>query len=80
MSIFVEVKSVEKKCPVIINLDHVVEIAPLSAGGCVLFVNDGAGKYNLNVEDNYDLFKQFALHTVSAEDVAKKIASLKGSK
>ena len=34
MSIFVEVKSVEKKSPVIINLEHVIEIAPLISGGC----------------------------------------------
>jgi len=29
MSTFVEVHSNEKNCPVIINLEHVVEIAPL---------------------------------------------------
>ena len=28
MSLFVEVQSVDKDCPVIINLDEVIEIAP----------------------------------------------------
>jgi len=78
MSLFVEVQSVDKNCPVIINLEHVVEIAPLAAGGCALFLNDGTGKYDIKVKDEYTLFKQFALETVSAEDIAKKIAKLKG--
>jgi hypothetical protein len=30
MSMFVEVNSVDKGCPVIINLDQVIEIAPLA--------------------------------------------------
>ena len=42
MSMFVEVTSVEKDCVVIINIEHIVEIAPLNEGGCVLFFNDGA--------------------------------------
>ena len=33
MSLFVEVDSVDKGCQVIINLDEVVEIAPLVEGG-----------------------------------------------
>ena len=33
MSLFVEVNSVDKGCPVIINLDHIIEIAPLATGG-----------------------------------------------
>ena len=78
MSLFVEVQSVEKNCPVIINLEHVVEIAPLAAGGCALFLSDGTGKYDIKVKDEYSMFKQFALETVSAEDIAKKIAKLKG--
>ena len=78
MSLFVEVQSVDKNCPVIINLEHVVEIAPLAAGGCALFLNDGTGKYDIKVKDEYSMFKQFALETVSAEDIAKKIAKLKG--
>jgi len=75
MSLFVEVDSIEKNCPVIINLDEVAEIAPLAAGGCALFTLDGAGmnsKNALKVSNSYDDFKQFAMQTVSAEDIAKR--------
>jgi hypothetical protein len=77
MSLFVEVNSVDKGCPVIINLDHVIEIAPLTAGGCALFMVDtsniGAGaKSSFRVTENYDMFKQFAMQTVTAEDIAKR--------
>lgn len=81
MSMFVEVQSVTKGCSVIINLEHVIEIAPLNAGGTALFINDPnvpGGRSEYKVEDSYDLFKQFALQTVSADDIAKKIAKLKG--
>lgn len=78
MSTFVEVNSLEKNSLVIINLDHIVEIAPLAAGGCVLFLNDGTGKYDIKVTDSYEMFRQFAMQTVSAEDIANKIANLKG--
>lgn len=75
MSLFVEVNSVEKGCKVIINLDHIVEIAPLSSGGCALFMSDAAGvnsKTALRVSDNYELFKQFAMQTVTADDIARR--------
>jgi len=75
MATFVEVESVEKSCKVIVNLDEVIEIAPLSAGGCVLFFNDSAavnGKSAYHVKDSYNQFKQFALETVSAEDIAAR--------
>lgn len=75
MSLFVEVTSVEKGCPVIINLDHIVEIAPLASGGCALFMSDSAGmnsKMAMRVSENYDLFKQFAMQTVTAEDIRKR--------
>lgn len=75
MSTFIEVQSVEKNCQVIINLDQVLEIAPLAVGGCALFFADSAavnGKTAMHVKDSYDLFKQFALQTVSADDIAKK--------
>jgi hypothetical protein len=75
MSLFVEVHSEEKKCQVIINLDHIVEIAPLKDGGCILYTVDGAGmnsKMGLKVTDSYELFKQFAMQTVTAEDIAKR--------
>jgi hypothetical protein len=75
MSLFVEVNSVEKGCPVIINLDHIIEIAPLASGGCALFTLDGAGmnsKNAMRVTDSYDQFKQFAMQTVSADDIARR--------
>ena len=78
MSLFVEVNSVEKQCQVIINLEHVTEIIPLTAGGCILMFNDSMGKYDMKVSDSYELFRQFAMQTVSSEDIAKKIKSLKG--
>jgi hypothetical protein len=72
---FVEVNSVEKGCPVIVNMDHIVEIAPLREGGCALFMSDGAGmnsKTALKVTDSYDQFKQFAITPVSADDIARR--------
>ena len=75
MSLFVEVDSIEKGCPVIINLDHIIEIAPLVTGGCALFTLDGAGmnsKNSMKVSNSYDEFKQFAMQTVSAEDIARR--------
>jgi hypothetical protein len=76
MSLFVEVDSVEKKCPVIINLDNVLEIAPLIAGGCTIFFADAAsvnGKHAMKVTNPYEDFKQFVLQRVTAEDIAKTI-------
>lgn len=75
MSTFVEVTSVEKGCPVIVNLDHIVEIAPLLDGGCALFMSDSAGMNSKNavrVKENYSLFKQFAMQTVTPEDIEKR--------
>jgi hypothetical protein len=75
MGLFVEVKSVDKGCDVIINLDEVIEIAPLAAGGCVLFFADQSspgGRTSFKVEDSYEQFRQFAIMPVSAEDIAKR--------
>ena len=76
MSTFVEVYSLEKDCQVIINLDYVVEIAPLTNGTCELVMLDGSGGVNarskVRVKDGYDLFKQFAMHTITAEDIDKR--------
>lgn len=75
MSLFVEVNSIEKGCPVIVNLDHIVEIAPLVDGGCALFMTDGAGmnsKMAMRVSDSYEQFKQFAMQTVTADDIAAR--------
>jgi len=75
MSLFVEVNSMDKNCPVIINLESVLEIAPLAAGGCALFFPDSAavgGKTAMKVTDSYEQFKQFAITPVSAEDIARR--------
>jgi hypothetical protein len=83
MSLFVEVDSIDKGCKVIINLDEVLEIAPLAAGGCVLFFADQSspgGKTSYKVNDSYDQFKQFAMQTVSAEDIAARFPSKKPNK
>jgi hypothetical protein len=83
MGLFVEVQSIEKDCDVIINLDTVVEIAPLAAGGCVLFFADQSspgGKTSFKVKDSYEQFRQFAMQPVSAEDIAKRFPSKKPNK
>ena len=83
MALFVEVTSVDKDCKVILNLDHVVEIAPLVSGGCAVFMNDGAGmnsKTSIHVENDYAEFKQFVMQTVSAEDIEKRFPTKKATK
>ena len=80
MALFVEVNCKEKGCKVIINLEEVVEVAPLRSGGCDLFFNDAAavgGTRVMKVDDSYTLFQQFAMQTVSAEDIAARVKSLK---
>lgn len=75
MSLFAEVTSIDKDCKVILNLDHIVEIAPLVSGGCAIFMSDGAGmnsKTSMKVKEDYELFKQFAMQTVTAEDIQKR--------
>ena len=75
MALFVEVDDTTKGCPVIINLDTVMEIAPLKSGGCELAFPDAAsvnGRRTMAVKNSYDMFKQFAMQTVSAEDIAKR--------
>jgi len=80
---FVEVTSVEKNCPIIINLDHIVEIAPLISGGCALFMTDSGGvgaKHSVRVTEGYELFKQFAMQTVTAEDIARRFPKAEENK
>ena len=80
MALFVEVDSIEKETKVIINLDEVLEIAPLVSGGCILFFSDSAatgGKTPYKVKDSYEQFKQFAMQTVSSEDIAKRFPKVK---
>jgi hypothetical protein len=79
MSLFIEVNSVEKDCKVIVNLETVMEIAPIREGGCALFFQDAAavgGKTAMKVTDSYSLFKQFVLETVSEEDIKSRIQTL----
>ena len=78
MSTFIEVQSVEKGCPVIINLDHVIEVAPWKDGGCAIFMPDGTGgSVSMKVKNEYSEFKQFVLQTVSSADVEKQVKKLK---
>jgi hypothetical protein len=80
MSLFIEVQSVEKDCNVIVNLDEVLEIAPLREGGCSLFFSDSAavgGKVSFKVKDSYEMFKQFCIQPVSSDDIAKKVKAMK---
>jgi hypothetical protein len=82
MSLFIEVESVEKQCKVIVNLEQVVEIAPLFEGGCALFFADSAavgGKTAMKVKDSYPHFQQLAMQMVSSEDIAKKVKAIKAS-
>ena len=74
MALFVEVDSVDKGCKCILNMDEVIEVAPMATGGCHLFLNDGR---IYKVKDNYPMFQQFAMQTVSPDDIAKQVKSLK---
>jgi len=77
---FIEVESVEKMCKVIINLNEVIEIAPLMEGGCALFFADSAavnGRSAYKVKNHYSEFSQFVLQTVTPEDIAKRFPKAK---
>jgi len=75
--LFVEVDSVDKGCKVVINLEKVIEIAPLRDGGCaIFFVKDpmvDPARLAMNVKNSYDEFKQFVVQTVTANDIARRI-------
>ena len=80
MSIFVEVNSVApKNCKLIVNLDNIIEIAPLVAGGCVLYFSaiEAGGPCTMTVSDSYTAFMQFAMTTVTADDMAKRFPKAK---
>ena len=82
MGMFVEVESLDKNCTVIINLDHIVEVAPLVEGGCALFFNDGAavgGVRTMKVKDNYSQFQQLVVTLVTKEAMYSKVSKLKKS-
>lgn len=80
--LFVEVESVEKRCKVIIDLEKVIEIAPLVTGGCALFFDRDPtidpARLAMNVKNEYSEFQQFVVQTVSSDDIAKRIESLTG--
>lgn len=79
----IQVKSREKQCEVIINLDHVMEIAPLAMGGSAIrMVYDGdvtskTGYREIHVDNDFKEFQQFVLQTVTTEVVSKKVEELK---
>ena len=80
MSLFVEVNSIQPKmCKLIINLDYVLEIAPLVSGGCVITIGaqEAGTSRTITVSDDYTAFKQFVLQTVTAEDLAKRFPKKK---
>jgi len=80
MSTFIEVNSVApKNCRLIINLDTVIEIAPLVAGGCVLYFStlESGSPRTMTVSDHYSTFSQFVLQTVSEEDIARRFPKKK---
>jgi hypothetical protein len=80
MATFIEVNSLApKKCKVIVNLDNIIEIAPLVAGGCVLYFGtlESGSPRTMTVEDSYTAFMQFAMQTVSSEDIAKRFPKAK---
>ncbi len=75
MSMFIEVNSITpKKCRLIINLENIIEIAPLIAGGCVLYFStlESGSPRTMTISDDYSVFQQFVLQTVKAEDIARK--------
>lgn len=42
MSLFVRATSIERDCPILVNLDLVVEICPIADGSVLFFVNTDA--------------------------------------
>lgn len=75
MSIFVEVRSIAPKpCPLIINMDYVLEIAPLVAGGCVITMGaqEAGSSRTITVADDYSSFKQFVMQTVTSDQIEKR--------
>ena len=80
MSLFVEVNSIQPKmCKLIINLDYVLEVAPLVQGGCVITIGaqEAGTSRTITVSDDYMAFKQFVMQTVTAEDINKRFPKKK---
>lgn len=70
MATFVEVNDIDKRIPVIINMDNVMHIEPMigQQTGTLIWFNNGKLQ---KVSEKYDMFKQLAIQTVSAEDIAR---------
>lgn len=80
---FIEVNSIQpKNCKLIINLNHVIEVAPLVAGGCVLTfaANEAGVSRTVTVSDDFSEFKQFAMQTVTAESINKRFPKVSADK
>jgi hypothetical protein len=78
MSIFVEVQSVApKSCKLIVNLDDIIEIAPLVSGGCVLYFStqESGTPRTMTVSDEYVAFKQFVMQPVTVDSIEKRFPS-----
>lgn len=78
MSLFVEVNSeMPKQCKLIVNMDDVVEIAPLTTGGCVLTfsVQEAGVAKTIRVSDGYEQFQQFVMRQVTAESIQERFPS-----
>lgn len=65
---FVEVFDADKSTKVILNLENVSQIVPISSGGCVISLFGGG---SIKVSDKYDQFKQFVITPVSSDDVKR---------
>ena len=79
MSLFAELFDLTKNCPVIINLDHVVEVTPLRTGGCEVAFSDSAsvgGKRVINVKDDFSMFQQLAMTIVTPDAMANRIEAI----
>jgi hypothetical protein len=79
MSTFVEVEALRLEgnrdpSKIIVNLDTVERIQPLSGGGCHIFFPQQ--KIPLHVSDPYSMFTQFAMQTVSSADLAKRFEEM----
>lgn len=59
MTKFIECDSAPRGCKVLLNMDEVLEIAPLASGGCELFFFDATvpgGRVGYKVKDHYTRF------------------------
>lgn len=80
---FIEVNSTApKQCTLIINMDYILEVAPLITGGCVISMGaqEAGTSRTITVSDDYSVFKQFVLQTVTAESIEKRFPKVKKEK